>query len=329
MKAGKALGPSGIVVEMIRAVGDTVPPWSVTSQLQSFAMARYPLTGSRVSLSASTRVRGMHWKGETNMVSSWQSRSWKSWRELLTASSDSWCQSLCPGQTHNRRNLFCKIAHEEYLVANKRLYMAFVDLEKAFDCVPQTVIWWGLRKLGVEEWIVRLVQGMYANALSRVCVGEGYSEEFEVKVSVHQGSVLNLLLFFIVLEALSHEFCSGVPWEDHYANDFVIIAESLEECVRRLLTWKEAMQEKGLRVNAEKTKIMICGMGLDLFRWVSICHLSHWSGQQQHPLQQLQVLGAQEMQWVQVLDKGPWLQMYMVPVNCMPLGWQTTEGSPS
>ena len=34
----------------------------------------------------------------------------------------------------------------------------------------------------MEEWIVRLVQGMYANVRSCVCVGEGYSEEFEVKL---------------------------------------------------------------------------------------------------------------------------------------------------
>ena len=80
-----------------------------------------------------------------------------------------------------------------------------------------------------------LVQGMYANAWSRIHVGEGYCEEFEVKVSVHQGSVLSPLLFIIVLEALSREFCSGVPWEDLYADE-IIIAESLEECVRRLLT---------------------------------------------------------------------------------------------
>ena len=51
--------------------------------------------------------------------------------------------------------------------------MALVDLEKAFDRVPRKVIWWALRKLGVEEWIVLLVQGMYANARSRVRVGEG------------------------------------------------------------------------------------------------------------------------------------------------------------
>ena len=44
------------------------------------------------------------------------------------------------------------------------------------------------------------------------------------------------------------------------------ITASLEECVRRLLTWKEAMEKKGLRVNAGKTKIMICGTGLDLLQ---------------------------------------------------------------
>ena len=112
---------------------------------------------------------------------------------------------------------------------------------------------------------MRLVQGMYANARSRVHVGEGYSEEFEVKVGVHQGSVLSPLRFIIVLEALSREFRSGVLWEDLYADDLVI-AESLEECARRLLTWKEAMEKKGLRVNAGKTKIMICGTELDLLQ---------------------------------------------------------------
>ena len=70
----------------------------------------------------------------------------------------------------------------------------------------------------------------------------------------------------LCLKALSREFRSGVPWEDLYADDLIIIAESLEECVRRLLTWKEAMEKKGLRVNAGKTKIMICGTGLDLLQ---------------------------------------------------------------
>ena len=50
--------------------------------------------------------------------------------------------------------------HEKYLAVNKILYIVFVDLEKAFNCVPRKVIWW-VRKLGAEQRVVRLVHVMY------------------------------------------------------------------------------------------------------------------------------------------------------------------------
>ena len=33
---------------------------------------------------------------------------------------------------------------------NLTLFFAFVDLEKAFDRVPRKVLWWAMRKVGVE-----------------------------------------------------------------------------------------------------------------------------------------------------------------------------------
>ena len=49
------------------------------------------------------------------------------------------------------------------------------------------------------------VRGMYENLRSCVLAGKGHSDEFEVKVSVHQGPVLSPLLFIILLDTLSRE----------------------------------------------------------------------------------------------------------------------------
>ena len=190
-----------------------------------------------------------------------------------------------------------------------------------FDRVP-LVIWWVLKKLGVEEWIVCLVQGMYANARSRVRVGESYSGEFEVRVGVHHSLVLGPLFFIIVLEALSHKFRAGVPWEDLYNYDLVINAEPLDGCVRRLLGWKNAMVKKGLRVNAVKTMTMIRGMGLDFLPelgQVPMHCLSHWCRQQQHLLQWLQALSAQEMQQAKAPCGGPQPGAHNAREPCPPL----------
>ena len=155
---------------------------------------------------------------------------------------------------------------EKYISANKPLYFTFVDLEKAFDGVPRKVLWWALRSLGVEEWAVRVIKGMYTDVKSRVRVNGQYSKEFGVGVGVYQGSVLSPLLFILVLEALLGHLRTGVPWELLYADDLTVMADSLEECIARLKVWKEGMERKGLRVNKKKTKLMVSRPGLALLR---------------------------------------------------------------
>ena len=107
---------------------------------------------------------------------------------------------------------------------------------------------------------------MYKDAKSRVRINGKYSEDFNVNVAVHQGSVLSPLLFIIVLEALSSEFRTGVPWELLYADDLALIVESLEECIPKFKAWKSGMESKGLRVNSKKTKFMVLGVGLGQLR---------------------------------------------------------------
>ena len=151
---------------------------------------------------------------------------------------------------------------EKFLDKNKNFYFAFIDLEKAFDRVPRKVIWWAMRVVGVPEWIV-IVQAMCNSAKSKVRMNGSYSDEFKVKVGVHQGSVLSPLLFIIVLEALSREFRTSCPWELLYADDLALTVETLDLFMVKLKLWKDNMENKGLRVNMGKTKVMICEKGLD------------------------------------------------------------------
>ena len=105
---------------------------------------------------------------------------------------------------------------EKHLFRKKKIYFAFADLEKAFGRVPHSALWWAMRKLEIDGWIVSLVKVVYDSANSRIRVKSCFSERFEVTVGVHQGSVLSLLLFAIVMEAFCRECPIGCPWEPLY-----------------------------------------------------------------------------------------------------------------
>ena len=187
MKSGKAAGPSGIVVEMIKAAGDTgatmirdlataiIRDGKVsTDREQSFIVCLYKGKGDALDRG---NYRGLKLTEQAMKI---LERIVDGLKRQVVSIDDSQF-GFVPGRGTTDAIFVVRQLQEKYLAVNKRLYMAFVDLEKAFDCVPRKVIWWALRKLGVEDWIVRLVQGMHTNARSRVRVGEGFSKEFEVK----------------------------------------------------------------------------------------------------------------------------------------------------
>ena len=100
--------------------------------------------------------------------------------------------------------IFMAKMQENFRVKCKKLYFGFVDLEKAFDRVPREVISWAMHKLGVEEWLVSAVMSMYTGAKTVVRTVYGNSKGFEVKVGMHQRSL-------IVMEAISREFRVALP----------------------------------------------------------------------------------------------------------------------
>ena len=198
-----------------------------------------------------------------------------------------------PGKGTTDAIFILRQLHEKHISKKKNLYFIFVDLEKAFDRIPRKILWWSMRKLGVEEWLIEVVKSMYENAKSKVHLGSKLSSDFNVRVGVHQGSVLSPLLFAIVMEALSREFRISCPWELLYADDLVISADTIDNLIERFQLWKDSLASKGLKVNMKKTKVMyskhnatsqsdkssypcgVCGSGVGR-NSILCCTCHHW-----------------------------------------------------
>ena len=72
----------------------------------------------------------------------------------------------------------------------------------------------------------------------------------------------NLLLVPTIhhcLESIVSRIPNWLPWELLYTDDLVIMADTMDELLRKLDLWKKHLEFKGLRLNMGKIKTMICG----------------------------------------------------------------------
>ncbi|KAK3548037.1 hypothetical protein QTP70_003054 [Hemibagrus guttatus] len=130
------------------------------------------------------------------------------------------------------------------------------NLEKAYDRVPREELWYCMRKSGVVEKYVRVVQDMYERSRTVVRCAVGQTEEFNVEVGLHQGSALSPFLFAIVMDQLSEEVRQESPWTMMFADDIVICSESREQVEENLERWRFALERRGMKVSRSKTEYM-------------------------------------------------------------------------
>ena len=132
---------------------------------------------------------------------------------------------------------------EKYEIAGGKLFVVFVNLEKAFDRVSREVIWWILRRKGVVERELTITE-MYKNIITSVRIVSEGSEEFDVKVGVHQASVLSSILFAIVMNKITKDATEGSAREGgakepFYADGLVLLRDSWKEVEKRSHDGKE------------------------------------------------------------------------------------------
>jgi hypothetical protein len=172
---------------------------------------------------------------------------------------------------------------------HRDLYVAFIDLTKAFDTVNRNVLWTALQKAGCPGKFVAVTRALHEGMRSAVCCAGERSVEFEVNVGVRQGCVLAPVLFNIFLAmvmkliyrridppaigvAVRHRQDGNlfnlrrlkaatktnisVITDLQYADDAALVSHTPEGLQRCLDAVSATYSEAGLVVNTVKTEVL-------------------------------------------------------------------------
>ena len=97
---------------------------------------------------------------------------------------------------------------------------------------------------------------MYESCQTVMRCAVGVTERFKVEVGLHQGSVLSLFLFTMMMDKLTDEIRQESPWVMIFADHIVICSESRGQVEEKLERWRCVLESRGMKVNSSKTEYM-------------------------------------------------------------------------
>ncbi|KAK3556562.1 hypothetical protein QTP70_009536 [Hemibagrus guttatus] len=259
MKSGKAVGPDDIPVEVWKYLGEAAVEFLTSLFNRVLESERMPEEWRR-----SVLVPIFKNKGDVQSCSNYRgiklmSHTMKLWERVVEARLRKVVEiceqqyGFMPRKSTTDAIFALRILMEKYRDGQRELHCVFVDLEKAYDRVPREELWYCMRKSGVAEKYVRVVQDMYERSRTVVRCAVGQTEEFKVEVGLHQGSALSPFLFAMVMDQLSEEVRQESPV---FADDIVICSESREQVEESLERWRFALERRGMKVSRSKTEYM-------------------------------------------------------------------------
>lgn len=168
---------------------------------------------------------------------------------------------------------------EIYKNMKKKLYCAFIDFESAFDKVWRLGLWNKLLTNNIDGKCFRIIKNMYNGIKARIKLNGMTTDTFPCELGVRQGENLSPFLFSIFLNDLEGFLKStgsnGLPsiskkFEQEfqmyfnifvllYADDTILLAESPAHLQSQLNQFSDYCERWKLKVNVDKTKIMIFG----------------------------------------------------------------------
>ena len=152
----------------------------------------------------------------------------------------------------------------------KNIYFCFIAYAKVFDCVDHNKLWKILQEMGISDYLTCLLRTLFAGQEATVRTGNGTTDWIQIGKGVCQGCILLPCLFnfyaeYIMQNAWLDEAQAGIKIAGRninnlrYADDTTLMAESKEELKGLLMKVEEESEKAGLKLNIQKTKIMVSG----------------------------------------------------------------------
>ena len=136
-------------------------------------------------------------------------------------------------------------------------FALFIDMEKAFDRVPRKLLWKIMSEppYSVPKKLIRVIKSIYRNSVSKVRKGDIETDWFEIGEGVRQGDGLSPLLFIIFMDKCIRD-TNPQPNQQvlAYADDVVVLVDSIRELQEVASTWISTMNSKGMSINTAKGK---------------------------------------------------------------------------
>jgi RNA-directed DNA polymerase len=149
-----------------------------------------------------------------------------------------------------RRGCKDALRRVDSLLKQGHVFVVDADLESYFDTIPHQALMDRIRKKIADSRILELVEAYLRQEVMETV--KGWSPE----KGTPQGAVISPLLSNIYLNPLDHRMEEEGFAMVRYADDFVVLCRSQEEAQQALHTIRSWVQDAGLTLHPEKTRLV-------------------------------------------------------------------------
>jgi len=144
----------------------------------------------------------------------------------------------------------------ETLLKEGKLWVVDADIKGYFDNIPHDKMMSRVGEKVADSRVLGLIEKFLKQGVMES--GKGWTP---TETGTPQGAVISPLLANIYLDPLDHQMAAGRKDMVRYADDFVILCESLEEAEAALKSVRQWTEAAGLTLHPEKTRIVEVGGG--------------------------------------------------------------------